>query len=277
MADIPEFLDPATIDRLRVPVDGVCWWCRQRPADPAEHKFKRSDLKRMWDDGGLVWFGESGSREINGVGGLKRDRHGVLKFQQSLCSICNNSASQPFDYAYQVYSNYAAAKFNPREKQLDMAELYGDKWEAEELNLARYFVKHFGCQMVKDGIPVPNSMRAFLNGANDMPDVHLGLTSTDEVNAGPESLGLSLARGLGFPDNDKTRFTGMVAASYVGKLGVRFEWSEDGFEASWSQFFHYRYVGINRYATAEDLVRNRRQPKDLLEAIQWGLRDGLGR
>lgn len=263
-----QWLDESTIDRLRSPFDGICWWCRRRPADTGEHKFKVTDLTRMWDEDGLSWFGDGGttSRDIRGKSALRRDRYQVLKFPKSLCSNCNNSASQPFDHAYAKYSTFATTAFRPRMAQIDLQQLYGPNWQHEAADLARYFVKHFGCRMVADGIPVPASMRAFLEGAPDMRDVHLALLTTREVSMSPRGLGLSTSFGAGFTDQEQTRFTGMVTASYIGKLGVRFEWREDGFDSAWRSFFHFERSVVNRFNTQLDVTYNRRQ-RGLLERL----------
>lgn len=260
------WMDQSAIDDLRQPFDGLCWWCRQRPADSGEHKFKMTDLTRMWNDDGLVWVGDNGSasRHIKGKSALKRDRYGVLKFPKSLCKICNNSASQPFDDAYAKYSADAAAPYRSRRKKIDLQRLYGPSWQRPASDLGRYFVKHFGCRMVAGGIPVPTSMRAFLDGAPDMRDVHLGLLTTREVNSKPQALGLSTSIGVAFADQDRTRLVGMVSASYVGKLGVRFEWREGGFDSSWQSFFHFNHAVINRFNTEFDVVYGRRR-RGLLE------------
>lgn len=261
-------MDESAVDRLRQPFDGVCWWCRQRAADSGEHKFKVTDLTRMWDEDGLFWFGNDGmkSRHIKGKSGLRRDRYGVLKFPKSLCSTCNNSASQPFDFAYEKYSTIAATKFRPRTTRVDLQQLYRPNWQGPAADLARYFVKHFGCQMVADGIRVPTSMRAFLNGAPDMNDVHLGLVTTREINSKTEALGLSIASGAAFSAQDEDRFTGLVSASYVGRLGVRFEWREGGFDSSWQSFFHFGHAVVNRFDSELDVVHNRRR-RGLLERM----------
>lgn len=262
------WLDKSTVDGLRRPFDGICWWCRARPADTGEHKFKVTDLAQIWDEDGLSWFGSDGaeSRQIRGKSALRRDRHGVLKFPKSLCNHCNNSASQPFDRAYEKYSAFATATFRPRMTKIDLQRIYNQNWQSEAADLARYFVKHFGCRLVANGMVVPESMRAFLNGTPDMRDVHLALLTTREVNTSPRAYGLSSSFGAGFTNRERTRFTGMVTASYVGMLGVRFQWQEEGFDSTWQSFFHFRQPVVNQFNTEVDVTFNRRK-RGLLERL----------
>ncbi len=228
-----------------------CWWCQVRPATTGEHKFKASDLARMMDDQGLVWLNTEGeTRMLKGKGAIQRDRYGVVKFEKSLCAPCNNAASQPFDTAYERFSNYLAA--HPQTYQDDgipFQAVFGETWQDDLLNLARYYAKHFGCQMLRIGIGVPESLRAFLNGATDMPDCHMGLLTTDEIQRHPFGSGLSISPGVAFVDPARTELRGCVLASYVGAVGVRFEWNHQGFpDEHRSQFFHFPKPMINRLA-----------------------------
>ena len=94
---------------LRQPASDLCWWCGSKPATTGEHKFKRSDMARLMEGSPSLVWGYQGSgvtRELRGQGALKRDRYKVLKFPKSLCDTCNNSTSQPFDYAYDQFSSY---------------------------------------------------------------------------------------------------------------------------------------------------------------------------
>ena len=68
-------------------------------------------------------------------------------------------------------------------------------------------------------------MRAFLNGADDMPDVHLGLVTVDEVHVSPYSKGLSMSPDIIINDANDNRVKSYVMAAYIGPIGVRFEWN----------------------------------------------------
>ncbi len=251
------------IDRLRQDFDGICWWCRQHLADSREHKYKASDLRAMWDEGGLYWFGDGGSRHIGGKKAIQRDRHGVLTFPSSLCAACNNTSSQPFDRAYETYSKFVAAGGLARRKNVDFQQVFGEEAETARVDLARYFVKHFGCRMVADGFDVPSSMRDFLDGAPDMPDVHLGLARQGSLSE-LAKLGTFLhpTAGIGMLSDDRARLTGYVTGVFIGDVGVRFDWQASGFDSSWQSFFLFRRAVINYFETEDDMhfARRTRHP-----------------
>lgn len=257
-------------DVLRQPPGPNCWWCQHRPATTGEHKYKQTDLARlMGDDPSLFWVStDEGVREIRGTSGIKRDRYRAVKFPKSLCGTCNNSRSQPFDATYSVYSEYI---YNNRVSILpgiDLKGIFGEDWEARNLLLARYYAKHFGCRMVWQGIPVPESLRSFLNGAIDMQDCHMSFISTDEVKRQKSSLSLSPDGAM--VNRDRTRFTGCVMVNYIKDVGVRFVWSESGLPEGASQFFHYPHPVITNFKTHEDVFANApRKPGWFARFSQW--------
>jgi hypothetical protein len=71
-------------------------------ASTREHKYKRTDLDAMGSDGELTWGGDPDRPYV--VKSHRRDP--AVRFVKSLCAPCNNARSQPFDRAYDIYSNY---------------------------------------------------------------------------------------------------------------------------------------------------------------------------
>ncbi|WP_322920655.1 hypothetical protein [Nocardioides renjunii] len=188
---------------------------------------------------------EGNVRPIRGKGGAARDRYGVVKFVKSLCAPCNNDRSQPFDTAYDEYSRFASDVWSPYLPGANLERLYGYSWPERNLDLARYYAKHFGCRMVRTGIPVPDSLRQFLDGDSDMTDAHMALVTTASIRkANPD--GLTISPDAVRTDEGFTRFTNYIFVAYVGPLGVRYEWRDDGFAAR-SQFFHYPNPIVNRF------------------------------
>jgi hypothetical protein len=127
---------------------------------------------------------------------------------------------------------------------VDFRDVFGDDWHQPVLNLARYYGKHFGCRMVRSGVPVPESLRTFLDGAIDMPDAHMALVTTDSVHKRYKA-GLSISPDFATTDATGNRFTSYVVAAYIGSIGIRYAWYESGLEER-SQFFHYPHPAINR-------------------------------
>lgn len=244
-SDGPPILGPEALAHLRVQPAASCWWCQARPATTGEHKFKRTDLTRLMADGGpLLWGdGVGNTREIRGRSGVTRDRYGVIKFPKSLCDLCNNMRSKPFDNAYDAYSHYANRTWLRILPGVDFRQIFGADWEGSTLDLARYYGKHFGCRMVRAGLPVPGSLREFLDGATDMPDAHMALITTDSVHKLYKG-GLSISPDFVEADKNMSRFVRYVLVAYVGSIGVRYEWSE-GILPARSQFYHHPNPVIN--------------------------------
>ena len=91
----------------------------------------------MADGGRLLWGHDVGdTAEIRGRSGVTRDRHGVVKFPKSLCEVCNNQRSQPFDNAYEIFARYvdrARLRISPG---VNFQQVFGAGWERVTLNLA---------------------------------------------------------------------------------------------------------------------------------------------
>jgi hypothetical protein len=271
-SDERRILGPDALAHLRIAPTGMCWWCQVRPATTGEHKFKRADLTRlMADDDLLLWGDGDHVRQIRGAGGIKRDRYGVVKFPKSLCESCNNKRSKPFDNAYDVYSDYVSRSWLRIMPGVNFSQIYGTDWEEPTLKLARYYGKHFGCRMLRAGLPVPDSLRSFLDGAKDMPDAHLALITTDTVHQRYKS-GLSISPDFVEADKSLTRFVRYVLIAYVGSIGVRYEWREEGIPER-SQFFHFPHPVINCFedeiAAAEGRTRS---PGWFASLFQWANR-----
>ena len=215
-------------EHLAVKTNGLCWWCLERPATTGEHKYKRTDLARLMDDDSLVWFGDNSTREIRGRSGVNRDRYGVVKFPKSMCAECNNVRSQPFDRAYDRFATFLAERQGRLLGKVPLSDIYGDTWREDNRSLARYYAKHFGCRLQQLNMPIPNSLRAFLDGSDSMPDVHLALITTDTIHRYAQN-GLVLSPDMIRTDAAREQLHGFVMASYFGAVGVRFQsWTPMG-------------------------------------------------
>lgn len=266
-----DWLPPGALDHLKVSSNGQCWWCRERPATTGEHKYKQTDLARLMGDDSLIWVGGGDTREIRGKSGIKRDRYGVVKFPKSLCDACNNAHSQPFDRAYSTFSDYLDSTRARILPGIPFDELYGDTWKQDTLDLARYYAKHFGCRMARSDLPVPDSLRTFMDGAEDMPDAHLALVTTDSVHR-IAGRGLTMSSDFVRTDPERKEFRGCVMAAYVGSVGVRYEWWAGGRKPEgWdSQFFHFPSPVINCFKDERALAEGRtRRPGLFARFSQW--------
>lgn len=224
----------------------------------------------MGDDS-LIWGdGEGNWKEIKGKSGITRDRHGVVKFPKSMCCQCNNTHSQPFDNAYDTYAEHLDAYWIRIAPGISFPDIYGPDWREPTLNLARYYAKHFGCRMVRAGLPVPSSLREFMDGATDMSDGHMALITTDSVHR-QYGKGLSISPDAVWVDKSVSRFTGYVLAAYVGPIGVRYQWEEGGLpDDGRSQFFHFPGPVLNCFVDeAAVAYGSPRRPGWFARLSQW--------
>lgn len=129
---------------------------------------------------------ENGARDLSALfkksdfheGPLRTLKRGdEVQWGVNLCAPCNNAKSQPFDVAYDQFVGFLLANGDTlwRRTSLDWADVYGQAWGDGAANLARYFVKQFGCMMATQRLPVHGDAIAFLDGADRCPSLVLGL------------------------------------------------------------------------------------------------------
>ncbi len=246
-------------DHLRQPLTGLCWWCGA-PATTSEHKYKRTDLQRMMRDGEhLIWGGDP--QRPYSIKSVRKDP--AVRFVKSLCEPCNTARSQPFDRAYDVYSNYIREHLDSlwHEDGMDMVAIYGEDWQMQQAYLARYFIKHFGCKLVEDGLTPPEQMADFLNGEATMPNVQLAFVARADLRAlwemwaadGLDGYGLVLGGLYIGTSPDRLTLHHAVSTSYITYIGVRFAWNLLRPVAE-SSFFPFPRPMINHFENEEGLM-----------------------
>ncbi|MEU6745962.1 hypothetical protein ABZ914_07045 [Spirillospora sp. NPDC046719] len=250
-------LEGAALAPYKSPSTGLCWWCGAR-ADTREHKFKRTDLTRMWGDSDhLVWGGV-----IDRLVKVRSARKSpTVKFEANLCAQCNNARSQLFDYAYDKYAEYVWSNLNDLwgRQFIDMSTIYGSSWSTDVLNLARYFAKHIGCRMANDGYSVPPSIVAFLDGASKITDVHMVLFKDPQrwnlrregLKNGIDADGLWIAPAMGAVSTSRQRLTMYSSASILAYIGVMHRWDEDARDVD--PFYIHKKARLHRRDQLPDL------------------------
>jgi hypothetical protein len=243
-----EMLSGAALDPYRVPALTTCWWCGRPGPLTREHKFKRSDLGRMWDgDESLLWGNGTERRTLKS---MRKSRD--VRFEPGLCGPCNNDRSQPFDRAYQAFSDYVWNHGElGRADWLDMAQVYGATWPTSVPDLARYFGKHIGCRMAHDRFPIPPSLSAFLDGTAHAADVQMVLFKSQPhydvyrqaQAAGDDARGLWLEPGLGHVSPSRGRLVTYSGSLIVNFVGVFYRWElePDGLDP----FYDYRRARLH--------------------------------
>jgi len=146
------------IDDAAARTDAVaeCWICRKRPADTSEHRFKASDvrLKAPSVSQANPLFIQRFGRATNTKVGSARAKH--LTFRPSICSWCNNTATQPSDLAWQRLSEYLHRHWPEirRRRQFAMSTPFPGGSRVAALQVHLYFLKLFGCKIVEDKEPI---------------------------------------------------------------------------------------------------------------------------
>lgn len=209
-----------------------CWWCGSTAPLTQEHKFKKTDLLRMLDEDGLMRGDGDAVHKIRSVA-----KSPGVRFRHSLCAKCNNERSQPFDYAYDAFSEYLWSNQAPlwRKRHLDLREVYSEDWKLHSLHLARYVAKHMACRMVNDGYEVPPGVVPFLEGAPVLNAVQMVLTKNRDLHrlyrlGGKEAVdlrGLWLGAAFGGVSRSRQRLTVYASSLSVGHVGVFYRWDED--------------------------------------------------
>jgi hypothetical protein len=88
-----------------------------------------------------------------------------IKYEASLCSDCNSNRTQPYDRAFDKFSEFVLRNEEVilMRRVIDFSEVYGDSFQADQLNLFKYFVKLFGCDLIEHGHAVPDDLVQLLN------------------------------------------------------------------------------------------------------------------
>lgn len=212
-------------------VGAVCWWCGST-ATTQEHKFKRTDLERIWEDPFLMHGGD-GIR-LSKVHSPRRSPQ--VRFSPNLCASCNNARSQPFDLAYTAFADYVWANLNNlhRRRFLDASLVYGDDWRVGLRDLARYVVKHVGCRLASADVAVPQAFRDFLDGGNRAANTHMCLFKNkalkrvrdDGQRAGVDSDGLYIGPGAAAFSHSRRVLTMFCSSLSLSYIGVMYRWEE---------------------------------------------------
>lgn len=164
-------MDP--LEPYKVASSGQCWWCGDT-ATTSEHKFKHSDLRRVAGEGNHAGNVYKSSETFNGL--LRSLNKGSqVRWGKNLCAQCNNATSQPFDFAYDRFIEYALASFDSlhRSEGVDWKEVFGTDWWQSVYDLSRYLVKQFCCMMATKALPVPPEAIEFLNSSRHVGPINV--------------------------------------------------------------------------------------------------------
>lgn len=207
----------------------TCWICGA-PANSREHKIKKSDLKAVIGSpptqANPIYI-HTAARKNKRIGSLNAD---ALKYAPSLCQLCNNTRTQPHDYAWQCLSESLRLR-QPTVTagcyvRTNRIFPYDTRRAMRHVHL--YLVKLFGCMIVEGGgtqIDIAPFAQAILNDRIH-PNVYaaFGPAPRGEVEDKVIASGTDLEMEV-LPDG---RCTFAACIHDVGTLSVRVMYALDG-------------------------------------------------
>lgn len=138
-----------------------CWICGQA-ADSREHKVKKSIVENTYKD----FFNNSAVLHLrNGqFTKLQGPNSKKIKYEKTICAYCNNTRTQQFDEAYELFFNYVQnqSQLILEKRMIDFKNIYGSSFESGQRNLFKYFVKLFGCDLCSVNHTVPEDLPVLL-------------------------------------------------------------------------------------------------------------------
>ena len=138
-----------------------CWICGQI-ADSSEHKIKKSTLKKVYGDefrySQMLHIKDGNSTFIQGPDSKK------IQYLKTICKDCNGTRTQEYDRSYDTFFDYVQKEsLKIIEKRIiDFYDVYGEEFVINQLNLFKYLVKNFGCDLVYTGLEVPLDLKGLL-------------------------------------------------------------------------------------------------------------------
>jgi hypothetical protein len=211
-----------------------CWWCGS-PADSQEHKYKKTDITRLFGKGQYT-DQDALSRVVDGeevpVRGPKSKE---LMFKANLCQKCNNERSQPFDRAYDKFIAYLEANSTSivANRQIQFSNIFGSGWQEGRENVIRYYVKHIGCRLAEANVLVDSRVKDYLDGNGPLRCIEMNYEVREDIvameaNLLADEIGEgSVWIGEGVADNDPSSNTLSRFNSHVGYRWLRANYEYD--------------------------------------------------
>jgi len=159
-----------------------CWICNNE-AKTGEHKFKSSDLKRLYGkqfDDSLIIKLDNDELKLQGP------NSNLVKHNSPICQKCNNDLTSPHDKAYDKFIIESTKSFEKlcKTKAINVIDIYGDNWKTELRNLYKYFAKQIGCRVAQfKGIDYPKSLSDFILNNKEIKSLKLSFHIKEGISA----------------------------------------------------------------------------------------------
>lgn len=206
-----------------------------------------------------MWGGEGRTEVIRGP----NSKSPAVRFGRVLCQRCNNDRSQAFDLAYDKWSDALVRGMDDwwAAQDVSLETIYQTGWRTEAMNLARYYVKNFGCWLADKGIRPPQTLRDLLNGDEMMDEVELFLVKSESHYIGHRdylreygsNAALFRLPDLAWVSPSRRRVTGYQGTVLIGYVGVMMRWREgSGYRDS---FFYHPHPVLHVLPAEPDFAR----------------------
>jgi hypothetical protein len=229
---------------------GNCWWC-SRPADSAEHKYKRTDIASEFGRGS--YRRESTLiRHVDGelvAEGIQGPNSAHFKFAVGLCRECNTTRSREIDLAYESVVRCVRRSEHDvlRDRRLDFALVFGHDWSSALRNVRRYFAKHACSRIVDAGRRAGDDLLTFLSDRGDDKVFSLEAEIRTDIIEGlgtgasrDGSLWLGDLIGWHAPED----MTMVRVQSHYGVGWLRFNWVYDPLGRDWPDNLRTQVVAL---------------------------------
>ena len=128
--------------------------------------------------------------EARGIGYPKSSRAERLKFQALSAATATHGGAEPFDTAYDKFAEYlrTSERRVVATGKIDWAEVFGKSWRGDLDRLMGYWVKHIGCRLATDGVPVHAALPDYLDGHGSLAHLRMKLEIRIDIAAAASHL-----------------------------------------------------------------------------------------
>lgn len=158
-----------------------CWICGDI-ATSGEHKIMKSILKDVFKDNfenkDLLHIKDDKTTNLQGASSKK------IQYLKSLCNKCNNQYTQPFDFSFLKFFEYIKNNHSLlfKTKMLDFEKVYGESYREEIINLFKYFIKIFGCDLNDNRLIIPSDLIEVIKNISDKTNLTLTFSIKDDYS-----------------------------------------------------------------------------------------------
>jgi len=259
-----------------------CWICGEL-ANTGEHKIKKSLLndifKENFDNKDLEHHKNGKCSTLQGASSKK------IQYLNSLCIKCNNQKTQPSDFAFDKFFQYIKNNHKTifKTKMIDFFLVYGDDYNLKSIDLFKYFVKIFGCDLSDNNFKVPIDLVNFLNGKSSRVNLAITFSIKDDYSilADPiiTSYGIgSLSTSIKNKDTKNENNPFYLFSVELGYITINYFYNTSydiGLGSQWSANHRYVYFGLeyNSFVKLSDaLNHNHTSSETLLYNLVTNLR-----